>query len=340
MNFSLYPWQDSPWKELEPWRAAPPHAVLLFGPRGIGKAQLAKAFGASLLCGQLGQDGQACGHCEPCRWLGKDMHPDFVLLQPESAAEGDEIATEEGAATKDKRPSEQIAIAQVRELLERLNLGSHRGGRRVILIEPAHALNLNAANALLKTLEEPPQGTTFLLTTHETNRLPKTVLSRCAKFRVERPAREASLGWLGTQSIEEAERALRFAAGAPLDALRFAQADNIRCRETLIGALAKSHRPAVTELAAALQTFPLRETVTWLMRWTHDLIACRVGAPLRYFTEDAKSVERTSLAISTAVLLDLWHHLVAQIRVVDHPLNARLFLESLLLPFLRAQSQA
>ncbi|HMV01241.1 MAG TPA: DNA polymerase III subunit delta', partial [Rhodocyclaceae bacterium] len=142
-----------------------PHALLLAGPRGLGKFALAQAFASGLLCEQPGMDGRSCGTCIACGWMAQGNHPDFRLLQPEALAAGDEGA-DEGKGDK-KKASQQITIDQVRELDDFLNVGTHRSGLRVILVHPAEAMNRSTANALLKSLEEPGAGTVFLLVSDE-----------------------------------------------------------------------------------------------------------------------------------------------------------------------------
>src|SRR5207247_4155502 len=113
-------------------------------------------------------------------------------------------------------PILEIKIYQVRELADFLNIRSHRGGLRVALVHPAEEMNINAANALLKALEEPPAGAVFLLVSHRPARLLPTIRSRCVALPVAVPPREAALRWLSGQGMPDAERWLAYAGGAPL----------------------------------------------------------------------------------------------------------------------------
>ena len=123
--------------------------------------------------------------CLACNWFAQGNHPDFRLLQPEALAEEGEA--DDGKESK-KKPSQQITIEQIRGLDEFLNVGTHRGGLRVVLVHPTEAMNRNSANALLKTLEEPAPSTLFLMVSNEPNRLLPTIRSRCQAMPVPLPA--------------------------------------------------------------------------------------------------------------------------------------------------------
>ena len=151
------------------------HAYLLLGPRGIGKSLLVKRFMAYLFC----QSGTACGQCPGCEQLDHSSHPDVWWLQR--------------AADK-----QDIAIDQVRELQEFINLNSLTGGWRVVVIDGAHYLNAESGNALLKSLEEPAAKVLFFLLSDEPKRLLPTIRSRCFVLQ---------LGSVATAEIEQLARA-------------------------------------------------------------------------------------------------------------------------------------
>ena len=172
-DWTRLPWQELAWSRLRPDGPTRHHALLLRGPSGIGKQCLARALAAAWLCQSPNADASACGSCDSCDWLKAGNHPDFRRLTTAAAlqAEGQEAAEDgEGEAASEKRASLQITIEQVRGLATFMGLTTHRGGARVLLIEPAEAMNAAAANALLKLLEEPPPGTRFLLVSHQPRR--------------------------------------------------------------------------------------------------------------------------------------------------------------------------
>src|SRR5689334_16771376 len=145
----IYSWHKTEFGSLLKRKAGLPHALLLRGPRGIGKLAFAESLATALLCEKPAQDGAPCGQCASCGWIGQGSHPDFRRLEPENLARGEEA--EQGAEKKEKA-STQISVDQARSLADFIHVSSHRGGSKVVLIHPAEALNVNAANALLKGL--------------------------------------------------------------------------------------------------------------------------------------------------------------------------------------------
>ena len=164
---TMYPWQGDAWAQLQQMRARMPHAILVHGPAGTGKADFIEAFAQALLCESPRPDGHACGSCASCGWFVQHNHPDYRRVRPEALE--DELPAEgeggdgERKSKSTKAPSKEIKIEQIRNLADFMNISTHRQGLRVVVLYPAEALNMPASNALLKTLEEPPPGTVFLL---------------------------------------------------------------------------------------------------------------------------------------------------------------------------------
>jgi DNA polymerase-3 subunit delta' len=223
---SIYPWQEDLWNRLSSKRERMPHAMLIHGPQGVGKLALAERFAQSLLCEAADTHGKPCGTCEGCRWFGAGSHPDFRRVEPEALARqagvGEDVGEPPVAAARAAKPSTEIKVDQIRGLDGFLNLKSHRGGRRVALIHPAEAMNPNAANALLKGLEEPPASAQFVLVSHRPARLLATIRSRCVSVPVGTPDTQASLAWLEGQGLGDPAAWLAFSGGAPLRALQSA----------------------------------------------------------------------------------------------------------------------
>lgn len=197
----LEPLQADLWQRLQAGRLG--HAPMLVGPQGVGKRILADWLLRLLLCSRPEEPGQACGQCEDCLLVEAGSHPDLQIVAPEE-------------------DRQSVGVDQVRGLAERLYLTSARGGHRVGYLPWADALNVNAANALLKTLEEPPAGVWLLLVSEHPASLPITIRSRCQEIPVRAPAPELAAQWLG-QELPEAtandrEAALELCASAPLAA--------------------------------------------------------------------------------------------------------------------------
>ncbi|MGH8686805.1 MAG: DNA polymerase III subunit delta' [Burkholderiales bacterium] len=202
-----------------------PHALLIHGPQGVGKLALAEHLTQALLC-ENGEE-TPCGHCPGCRWFIAGSHPDYRLIEPEALARASEPVDEEGDApapqARAAKPSAEIKVDQVRGLDDFLNLKSHRDGYRIALVHPAEAMNVNAANALLKSLEEPPGAAMFVLVSHRPSWLLATIRSRCVPYAVPIPNPDAAGGWLRGQGVSDPARWLAFASGAPLRALELAR---------------------------------------------------------------------------------------------------------------------
>jgi len=252
----MHPWNERLLESLKHRTGRLPHALLIHGAQGVGKLALAEKIAQLLLCEAKDAARKPCGACEGCRWYAGGNHPDFRRLEPEALASQPDAAApeeEEGEAPARRgRPSLEIKIAQVRELADFLNIGSHRGGLRVALVHPAEEMNVNAANALLKALEEPPAGAIFLLVSHRPARLLPTIRSRCIALPVAIPPEKAALQWLSAQGMPDAERWLAYAGGAPLRALDYAGKAAV-IERTLRAPSAVEDRDELELLAEALQ---------------------------------------------------------------------------------------
>jgi DNA polymerase-3 subunit delta' len=271
-----------------------------------------------------------CGTCPACRWFEQGNHPDFRIVEPEALSET--AAEPEGREGK-AAPSRQIRIEQVRDLQAFLSVGTHRGGVRAIVVRPAEAMNTATANALLKSLEEPPPATVFILVSSAADRLLPTVRSRCQRIQVA-PALPASAGaWLSSQGVRNPAGALAHAANAPLAVLE-ETADEARVRGNLIGALAAGPGDPYA-LVDTCQALPPATVIGWLQKWVHDLALAKSGAPPRFHPAEEAAVRTAAAPMAVAPLLTFERSLRAARAVAQHPLNARLFLEELFQRYVR-----
>jgi DNA polymerase III subunit delta' len=255
----MHSWNQPVLESLRSRLARLPHALLIHGMRGVGKLALAERIAQLLLCESAGEAARPCGACPGCRWFLGGNHPDFRRLEPESLAQpSDEQTDEEQASGTGRRakPSIQIKIEQVRELADFLNVGSHRGRLRVAMVHPAEDMNVHAANALLKGLEEPPPNVVFLLVSHRPAGLLPTTRSRCVALPVPPPPREVALQWLAEQGVKDAGRWLAYAGGAPLRAQEYAADAAVLERLIQAPALVED-REQLERLAEALQKIAL-----------------------------------------------------------------------------------
>lgn len=326
------------WEQANARRAQWPHAVLISGQRGLGKALLARELAASFLCEAPTETQQACGHCLACGWLAQGNHPDFRLLQPEAMADE---RSDAGESSAKKKPSQQITIDQVRGLDEFLHVGTHRQGVRVVLIHPAEAMNRATANSLLKSLEEPIAGTVFLLVTNEAERLLPTIRSRCQQMAVPLPPPERAEAWLREAGVAEAAEWLALAGGSPLFAMELAGDEERALLDAVLGALKSG--PAQDPLAAAAaldravkaekRPQALRRVIDWAQKWVFDLTLASEGLPLRYFAMHGKTLVALARTSQPADLLAFGRKTLQYRMQSEQPVNSRLFLEEFLLAY-------
>lgn len=339
---SIQSLHEQVWRELCARRGQLPHALLLSGQRGIGKLALARAFADALLCARPSSSAVACGSCPACNWLAQGNHPDLRLLQPAALAEGDAPEAKEGDETAGgKKASQQITIDQVRDLDDFLHVGTHRQGLRIILLNPAEAMNRATANALLKSLEEPLAGTLFMLVASETHRLLPTIRSRCQHVPIPQPARSLAVDWLRAAGLAEPDDWLALAGGSPLLALDLSRSSE---RLLLAAWLAEvAHGERIDPLVAAANVDKvvraekrpgaLKHTVDWAQKWLLDLILASEGLSPRYFRAQAALLQRLA-ALSDSRRLLAFERKALQYKVqCEQPVNSRLFLEDFFLNY-------
>lgn len=323
----IYPWQKNDWARLQELRKRPAHGLLFKGTKGIGKLDLAINFAQSLLCQHPDGSDFACGKCPSCHWFEQGSHPDFRLLQPETLSlEGEE--TESG-----KKPSKQISVDQIRGLADFIGMSAHQGGRRVVVIHPAEAMNTNAANALLKNLEEPPQGVLFILVSHKPQQLLPTILSRCLSFALPAPDAASATRWLTEQGVKNPAEALAASGFSPLQAVQLDEQLGSEERDKLLRAVRQPAALDVFALAEALQKTEQVLVVQWLQQWCYDLSSMKLAGKLRYHPGEEAAIKKLVEPIAPLNLARLQKHLQTAKREAQHTLNPKLFFESLLFAY-------
>jgi DNA polymerase-3 subunit delta' len=319
----VYPWQKNDWARLKELRKGPAHGLLFKGSKGIGKLDMAINYAQSLLCQDPDEANFACGKCPSCHWFEQGTHPDFRLLQPEILnLEGEE--TESG-----KKPSKQISVEQIRGLADFFGMTAHQGGRRVVVIHPAETMNPNAANALLKNLEEPPPGMLLILVSHKPQQLLPTILSRCLAFALPAPDAASATNWLADQGVKNPAEAFAASGFAPLQAV---QLDEQLGREERDKFLRGARLPETLDafaLAEALQKIDQVLVVQWLQQWCYDLSSMKLAGKLRYHPGEEAAISKLVGRVTPLNLARLQKYLQTAKREARHTLNPRLFFESL-----------
>jgi DNA polymerase-3 subunit delta' len=252
----MYPWLQQHWQQLvqRAKNERLPHALLISGPAGLGKHVFTERFAHYLLCDRPVGDAP-CGECRSCTLLAAGSHPDYLAIEPEE-------------------PGKAIKIDQIRQLAAFTALTPQYGGHKLAIISPAEQMNRNAANSLLKTLEEPAGPTIMLLVTSKPHRLPATIRSRCQLVPVAVPDVAVGRGWLATQSVDNPDLLLALAEGAPLRAITLAEQDLPGLREQLLTeleALAAGQRDPV-EIAGQWHKLSDSTPLYWFRQWIMDMI--------------------------------------------------------------------
>ena len=308
------------WAQLAAKLERLPHALLLHGPAGVGKLALAERFAQLLLCEKRGQGAAPCGSCDGCRWFLAGNHPDARIVEPAAVALAlarPRSVVEEGeeeSSGEKKKPSIEIRVAEVRALAGFVNVKSHRGSLRVAIIHPAEDITVQAANALLKSLEEPPPGAVFLLVSHRPAQLLPTIRSRCVPVPVPLPETKAATAWLAAQGVRAPERWLAFAGGAPRRALDYATGERGQAIERVLRAIAAGDRSALGDVKGREDLEPLAEV---LQKMALDRAFAALSGRTRYGGTAVAGDARAWLAYARAMGRNR--------ALTSHPLNPKLF---------------
>ena len=324
LSIDLYPWQQDQWQQvcgmMQQQRL--PHALIIGGVPGLGKLNFAKRLAAALLC-QQPLNGNACGQCKACQLLSANSHPDYKLMQPE----------ETGKA---------ILVDQVRGIQNALATTAQQGGARVVVINSASDLNLNAANALLKQLEEPGDNSYFLLLHQWPKTMLPTVRSRCQLLDITMPTSEDALSWLLQQLPDEddsgdvASKLLQLANGGPLKALQLHASKSHELRHQMLVQLTAILRgkQSVVEVAQSWHKQPLEQMLSWWIEWLNDLVKLKMtGSTEHLKTPDiVKLLQAVAQRSNIVATYDLLEKITQQLSYINQRrnLNAQLVCEELL----------
>ncbi|MDD0810020.1 DNA polymerase III subunit delta' [Curvibacter sp. RS43] len=316
----LAPWLQT---QLEALLSQRGHAWLLQGPSGLGQYPLGLALVEAWLCDAPTPQG-ACGHCVSCHAIAVRTHPDLMVLMPETAlmALGWPLSEKAQSDIDDKKrkASREIRVEAMRDAVEFAQRTASRGRGKAVLVYPAEDMNHITANALLKTLEEPPGDVRFVLASEAAHQLLPTIRSRCLTHALTWPGADEAAQWLGGQGLSApvASSLLRAAGGRPEDALMLA-ADGLT--PELWSRLPKALLRGDPGVLAA---WPAARVIQSLQKLVHDLLAQAAGGATRYFVPADLPASPAPQALSR------WAQSLSQAaRTADHPYNPGLMLEAL-----------
>jgi DNA polymerase-3 subunit delta' len=318
-GFQLLPWHQAMWERLQGARRSGrlPHALLLSGAEGLGKRRFAETLAHSLFCNSVAEDGKPCGSCQGCHLFQIGNHPDCLRLEPEE-------------------PGKAIKVDAIRALVDKGVLTAQAGGYKVIIIEPADAMNSAAANSLLKTLEEPVAWTLMLLISSRPNRLPATIRSRCQQLSFAPPPHPQAVQWLAGQVPgADPELLLGLGSGAPLQAQGLADPEILQERGRMVDefySVFKGERDPVL-VAARWEKLDLVRVLNWFSGWLLDMLRLKaVGTPPRLYNPDQhKQLQSLAQRLDFKVIYGLLDRVLEANRTRDSQLNVLMLLESLLL---------
>jgi DNA polymerase-3 subunit delta' len=361
----IAPWLEPLWHGFDFKRF--PHAVLIHGQAGIGKFEFAIELAKALLCESL-EDGlhKPCNSCEACYWFASANHPDFVALVPETHRKLLPHATYETDSDSpqklkknqadsdsdgtEKKEKKNISIEDVRSAIENLSIGSHRGGNRIVLVYPLEMLRPDSANTLLKSLEEPPQNTIFVLLADRLDRVLPTIRSRCRLIAMPRPDRNSGMMWLSEQLAsfpnilileDEIKAIYDEQGGAPFAAFNFIVAKSIgdekdeltidlQASRYLLRAMAQGIKVNGFDVAEKTHKARFASLLASMQRWVSDLyLVAQQGSP-RYYPKHQTLIEKLAREVRLVKLLSFWKLLLQARRHENHPLAARVQIEALL----------
>jgi DNA polymerase-3 subunit delta' len=321
-----YPWHDANWAALLREIERLPHAILLHGPPGVGKYMFARRLVSALLCSQSGAQADACGNCRHCQMLQAGTHPDFADIEP-------------------AEPGKSITIDQIRALREFFVLRPHSADYKVALIAPADSMNLNAANGLLKMLEEPPLGSVLLLTSDQPARLPATIRSRCAAVRFPLPDFDLALAWLMHQHGDSTRHAelLASAGGAPLIALELERSGFHDYIDQLLGDLWALREGRIDPVACAESWRKMQpeNCLSWFYRFVANLIKLAMNPPaIDYSVADKRQADLIAFAngLNLKQLFELLDLISRSKTQIGGPLDDKLLLEEIFIQWCRLTS--
>ncbi|MEO7241293.1 MAG: DNA polymerase III subunit delta' [Variovorax sp.] len=305
------------------------HAWLLYGPSGLGQYELALALASAWLCEQPSPEG-ACGRCVSCHAISVRTHADLCVLMPEITLQAFgwplDDKSQQALDEKTRKPSREIRVEAMRDAVGFAQRTSARGRGKVLIVYPAERMNVFTANALLKTLEEPPGDLRFVLASDAASQLLPTIRSRCMSLALPWPSADVALDWLASEKVapHEAQSWLLAAGGRPGDALALAREGRpASAWAALPKALHRGGADGVAAMSEVSGGTPAR-AVEALQKLCHDLFVRASGAAPRFFAADDLPASPSAM-----VLARWWKALMTSAQTTEHPFNAGLMLEAL-----------
>lgn len=347
-HLQIYPWQNGVWDDLI--RRGLPHSILFYGASDIGKFEFGLTLAKFILC-ENKQGIHACDECDACLWFGSGNHPDFVIAIPEEL-EGrlnffkreDDSSSGPNKASKsseeDKKQSKFIRIDQIRDVISNVEIRSHRGQSKVVLVYPVDAMQSAAANSLLKTLEEPPVNVIMILIANQIDKILPTIRSRCQLLAMPNPSYEQSMDWLKKQvvhlniSADTISSILKSTGGSALKTLRILESkESSYSDERVLKFLLMAPAVNCQDILDVISSFSISEFVDTLQKLVHDLILMKAGIEPKYFPDYIKFSKDLFSRLDLNSLLIFSKILNESKKRSSHALNNKIQIEQILVQY-------
>ncbi len=323
-----FPWHQQTWQQFTKARTQNklPHAILLSGEEGIGKLSLAKRMAKSLIClNTVSTATDACNECQSCKTYESGANPDFTHI----------------SLLEDKQ---QIGVDQIRALSDFLNYSRSYNTNRVVIINPTERMNINAANSLLKSLEEPSAHTVIILVTAKLNQLLPTIKSRCQLFSVKTPSKDESVHWLqqhqshqnqNSNQLVDPEIVLEMTGNKPLKAINISQ-DDIENRNQFFQDLSTviHQQITITEMAKKWEKHDFETLLNWQILFIQSTIKSELSTDTNV-DNSSNSNNKLSQHLSAEEHWNLYQNLIKQKQYIHTSVNSLMFMENMIMLWLK-----
>lgn len=340
----LYPWLTDSFKELV--NQSLPQAMLLHGPANIGKLEFGLALAKYLLCESAKKSDFACNACNACHWFNSGNHPDFIPVLPEDLAYllnfsllDSENNKNLSSSAEDKKLSKVIRIEQIRNTISSLEIGAHRGNKKIVLIYPVEAMQGAAANSLLKSLEEPPKNVMMILISHQVDKVIATIKSRCRLIPIGPPTFDVGLEWLKNRlsslgvSVEKINAVYRENGGAVLKTVQQLENNTSSLSDFVLEYLINPGQIQKQNISEIMSKIPMKDLILILQKWVLDLTMLTIKLPPKFYPKQVNILSKQISKISKEKLFSYSDLLASAQKISEHPLNNKIQAERLFLEY-------
>jgi len=326
MVFTDFPWHQKTWDKFSAARTRKhlPHALLVSGEEGIGKNEFAEKVVQSLLCHQPVKNNP-CERCNGCKTYSAGSNPDFMEIK----------------VAEDKK---QIGVDQIRALSKFITLSRSFESYRIILLHPVEAMNANAANSLLKSLEEPADNTIIILLATSLNQIIPTIKSRCQLLSLPMPSQQQALDWLqvNTPELSDGQARLDLSFGRPLIALEYNDSDINQAADFASDILhILEEKKSVTEVAKVWEKAQHKDLIDWQVSWLQTFIKedlTDVKGEVKSTSLLEQNTSKIKMLISGEPCWKLYQKILEQKKYIHTSVNPLMFIENMLILWFKASN--